>query len=180
MISNSLAQSEKGEFVNLSIGFGISAANPDYDLSANGFYAKGEYIYNSRTWLSLRPYVAYINTSLDEENSDPNLVAAGFDVSTNALFLGGKIRLLAPIPYVAPFFELGYGLNLGSFRTFTPEGDQNVSGLSTHIPFSIGLAIGKRHNFEISFDYFFHTKAKQTSGGGAFGITIPLETLKNL
>jgi hypothetical protein len=101
----SSAQSEKGEFVNLTLGFGISAPNQDYDLQADGFYIKGEYIYNMKSWFSVRPYVAYINTSLDNENSDENLVAAGFDISSNALMVGGKFRLLAPVPYVALFLS---------------------------------------------------------------------------
>jgi hypothetical protein len=44
------------------------------------------------------------------------LVNAGFDASANAVFMGIKVRLLAAIPYIAPFIEVGYGASMGSLE----------------------------------------------------------------
>jgi hypothetical protein len=55
-------------------------------------------------------------TELDRESSDQELVNAGFDASANAVFMGIKVRLLASIPYIAPFIEVGYGASMGSLE----------------------------------------------------------------
>ncbi|MGJ8685427.1 MAG: hypothetical protein ACSHWW_12430 [Nonlabens sp.] len=171
-------QQEPEEYLSANIGFGYAYPRTDIDISASGFYANAEYAYVSSKWFSFRPYLTYLNASFDEENSNPNLVAAGYEISANALSLGAKFRLTVPIPYVAPFMELGIGTSFGSFRKNNGFEVVEVNGLSYHIPVSIGLAIGKRHRTEIAFDYYIHSKPEQITGGAAIGITIPLELIK--
>jgi len=88
--------------------------------------------------------------------------------------LGAKVRLAAPIPYVAPFFETGVGMSVGSFRTYTEFTNEKKSGALLHIPFTVGLAIGRRHNYELKFIYYYHEAAEQVSGAAALGLTFPL------
>ena len=44
-----------------------------------------------------------------------------------------------------------------------------------HIPWSIGVALGPKHNFEISFTYYDHPSVDQTCGAAAFGFSFPLK-----
>lgn len=45
-----------------------------------------------------------------------------------------------------------------------------------HIPFSIGLELGKKHNFGIAFTYYFHISVEQFAGAAAIGLSIPLKS----
>ena len=44
-----------------------------------------------------------------------------------------------------------------------------------HVPFSIGLALGRNHNFDVGFTYYIHDAAKQFNGAFAVGYSFPLE-----
>jgi hypothetical protein len=98
-----------------------------------------------------------------------------FQVTTKAFFLGGKARVAAPIPWVAPYFEVGIGASMGSFKTITPEFNIKKSGVLMHVPFSIGLALGRKHNFDVGFTYYIHDAAKQFNGAFAVGYSFPLD-----
>jgi len=65
-------------------------------------------------------------------------------------------------------------MSLGSFETRTQFTDIEKSGVVMHIPFSLGLAIGRRHNYEIKFTYYYHDTAKQLSGAAAIGVSFPI------
>ena len=52
--------------------------------------------------------------------------------------------------------------------------DLTSSGVTYHVPASLGLAIGSRHEFEISFQYLFHPAQKQVSGAAALGLVLNL------
>lgn len=110
----SQAQLEKGRYMMASVGFGVSSPNDDSKAGGTGFYAQGEYIFALHKWLSLRPYAGFINTNRFNETKE--LDRMGYEVTTKAFFMGGKARLLAPIPYVSPFIETGLGLSIGSFK----------------------------------------------------------------
>jgi hypothetical protein len=88
--------------------------------------------------------------------------------------VGAKFRLAAPIPYVAPFLESGIGMSVGSFETYTKYTSVSKNGILLHIPMAFGLAVGRRHNYEIKFTYYFTPAAEQFSGAAAFGFSIPL------
>lgn len=95
-------------------------------------------------------------------------------ITSKAFLFGGKARVCAPIPYIAPYLETGLGLSIGSFETYTPSTNSSKNGLIMHIPFSIGLAVGKKHNIDIGFTYYYHQSAKQFSGATAFGLSFPM------
>lgn len=170
-IYNSSEAQRKGNFINATIGYGIStsfdATNPDiYD---GGFYAQGEYVFGFKKWFDVRPYAGFIFTSQSSDNKQQ-----GYKVTTNAFMLGGKARLTAPIPWFAPFVEIGIGASIGSFITEVPGINEKKNGIVPHIPFSLGLALGPKHNVEIAFTYYVSTTLEQFSGAAAFGLSIPI------
>lgn len=167
-----LAQSSNKQAIKASIGYGISTPYDDVEVTGKGFYAQGEYVYELYTWLDFRPYAGAIFSSSDEKDNSPN--EAGFKSDTNAFLIGGKTRLTAPIPWVAPYVEIGIGLSVGEFNTITATTNIKESGLLYHIPFSLGLELGRKHNFDVAFTYYFHNGADQFAGAAAFGITFPL------
>jgi len=164
------AQPHKGESIEVAIGYGLSAPNDDLEIYGHGFYAQGEYVYALSSWFGLRPYAGFIITSADE-NED---YSADYKVTSKAFLLGGKARILAPIPWVAPYIEAGVGASVGKFETFTPYTDIEKSGLLVHIPFTLGLALGRENNVEVAFTYYYHHVAEQFSGAAAIGLSFPL------
>lgn len=166
------AQPRKGTFINASVGLGISAPYDQYDGYGSGFYAQGEYVLGLTKWIGFRPYAGFIITSTDKNQNEEN--RSQYEVTTNAFLIGGKTRIAAPIPYVAPYFEIGIGASIGSFVTQTPFTNLEEKGLIMHIPFTIGLAIGRNHNFEFAFTYYYHPSVDQFAGAAAFGMSFPL------
>ncbi|GGA77814.1 hypothetical protein GCM10008015_18080 [Flavobacterium palustre] len=171
--SNSLkAQPKKGEYINASIGLGLSTSYYEEDGGGTGFYAQAEYANGITKWIGLRTYAGVILTNGDKtnENGDPT----EYRISSKAFSLGGKIRVAAPIPYVAPFIESGIGASIGSFHTYTPSTNLKKNGVLMHIPFSLGLAVGRKHSVDIALSYYFYPSMKQISGAFAAGVSIPI------
>lgn len=168
--TNAYAQPQKGQFINASIGLGIAAPYDEADVTGDGFYAQAEYVWAPKRWFGIRPYVGVVTAS--GESDENGLYKSR--IKSNAALLGAKVRVAAPIPYVAPFIEAGVGMSLGSFETRTQFTDIEKSGVVMHIPFSLGLAIGRRHNYEIKFTYYYHDTAKQLSGAAAIGVSFPI------
>lgn len=166
------AQPNKGRHVDISIGYGMSTTSDELDLYGKGFYVQGEYVFGLTRWFGVRPYAGFITTSHDENASSPNL--SGFEVTSKAFLFGGKARVSIPIPWIAPYFEIGVGGSLGSFTTFSPNVNKKENGFLMHIPFSLGLALGPNHNIEISAVYYIHPTVEQVSGAAALGFSIPL------
>jgi len=164
------AQPQKGKSIKASIGLGLSAPYDDVDLSGSGFYAQGEYVIGITRWFGVRPYAGIIFTSADKNENLP-----GYKVTSDAFLFGGKARVIAPIPYVAPYFELGVGGSIGSFETYTPFTNIKKNGFLMHIPFSLGLALGRQHSVELEFTYYFHPEVEQFSGAAAIGLSFPLK-----
>lgn len=81
----------------------------------------------------------------------------------------------APIPYVAPYFEIGIGASIGKFETLTAFDDIDKSGIISHIPFAFGLELGKNNNVDLGFTYYFQPSVEQFAGAFAVGITFPLK-----
>jgi hypothetical protein len=167
------AQPNKGKFINASIGFGISAPNDNSAPSGSGFYAQGEYVIGLTKWFGVRPYAGVIFTSASKTDDQGN--PTPYKVTSNAFMLGGKFRLVAPIPYFAPYLETGVGLSIGSFETYTAETDIKKSGVIVHIPFSVGVALGKKHKLDLAFTYYFQPSVQQFSGATAIGFTFPID-----
>ena len=175
ILTQTKAQEKTNKAIKASIGYGISApydnTNNAQNITGTGFYAQAEYVINIKKWFALKPYAGLILTSEDKNNKSNPL---GYKVTSNAFLLGGKARVMAPIPYVAPYFEVGIGLSAGSFETYTPNVAIKKDGVVTHIPFSIGLALGKKHNVDVEFTYYYQSPVQQFTGAMAIGLTFPL------
>ncbi|WP_298547133.1 outer membrane beta-barrel protein [uncultured Aquimarina sp.] len=171
-LQTTFAQQQKGTYINASIGLGITTPNENVDVYGNGIYIQGEYVWAPKKWFSLRPYVGYINTSTDEDGLSENLIGAR--ASTNAFFAGGKTKLSIPIPWVAPYIEIGLGASVGSFETVTPTINEKENGVTLHIPFSFGLALGRHNNVDVGLAYYFYPMLEQFNGAFAVGISFPL------
>ena len=165
------AQIIKEKSINASIGIGMTAAYDDVGVSS-GFYLQGEYVLKLTSWVDVRPYAGVVLTKAQPQDKLTN--EPYYKATTNAFLIGGKTRVKAPIPWVAPFFEFGIGTSIGSFETYTPYNNLNKRGLILHIPFSFGLELGKKHNFHVAFTYYFHPCMQQAAGAAAFGLSIPL------
>lgn len=171
--TNSLkAQPRRGEFINASIGLGISTSYYEEDGGGSGFYAQGEYVMGITKWFGLRPYAGIIITSPDQKTNQE--IENDYKITTKAFSFGGKARIAAPIRWIAPFIESGIGASIGSFETFSPSTNIKKNGILMHIPFSLGLAVGPKHNVDIIFTYNFYPTVKQVSGAAAFGLSFPL------
>lgn len=166
------AQPRKGEFVNISVGLGLSAPYDDVDITGSGFYAQGEYVMGITKWFGIRPYAGLVLTSADK-NVDPQNLPE-YKVTSKSFLLGGKARVCAPIPWIAPYFEVGVGASIGSFETYTPYTNIKKNGILIHVPFSIGLALGPKHNIDVGFTYYYQPSVRQFSGATAIGFSFPL------
>ncbi|MEL0454867.1 hypothetical protein WJN01_01405 [Flavobacteriaceae bacterium SZ-1-7] len=172
LVNNITAQPQKGNFINANIGLGVSVPYDDYEIAGSGFYIQGEYVLGLKTWFGLRPYAGFITTSPNEDVTSENLRA--FEVTSSAFLLGTKARIVAPIPWIAPYVEIGIGASIGSFTTYTPDTNKEAKGLLYHIPFTIGLALGPKHNVEVAFVYFVHPTVEHVNGAAALGLSFPL------
>lgn len=164
------AQLIKEKSIDLSIGRGISTPYDDIEIYGYGFYLQGEYVLTIASWIDIRPYAGLILTKSTENKRDPS----EYKSNANAFLIGGKTRIKAPIPWVAPYFEIGIGASIGKFETITPWTHIEESGVLMHMPISIGLEIGPKHNFDVAFTYYFHESAQQFAGALAVGFSIPL------
>ncbi|MBF7091844.1 hypothetical protein IUY40_09850 [Flavobacterium sp. ALJ2] len=167
------AQPRKGEFINVAVGLGLTAPYDETDINGTGFYAQGEYVFGLTKWVGLRPYAGLILTSTNQNSNLQN--QHEYKVTTNAFLIGGKARICAPIPWVAPYIEIGIGASIGSFETYTPLTRIKKNGLLMHVPFSIGLALGRKNNFDVAFTYYYTSAAEQFSGAAAIGFTFPVK-----
>lgn len=164
------AQLIKEKSIDVSIGYGLSAPYDDVDITGSGFYLQGEYVLGLVKWIDIRPYAGLILTKTDDNEQN----ASEYESTANAFLIGVKTRITAPIPWIAPYIEFGIGASIGSFETVTPYTNIDNRGLIMHIPFSIGLELGPKHNFDIAFTYYFHNSVEQFAGAAAIGISIPL------
>ena len=97
--SFNFTQPSKGEFIEASIGLGLTAPYEDIDTFGSGFYTQGEYVLAFNKWIGLRPYIGLILTSPDSDSKPKNL--SQYKVYSKALLIGGKIRVALPIPSAA-------------------------------------------------------------------------------
>ena len=169
------AQFIKEKSINAQIGYGITLPyNSIDDVVSGGFFMQGEYVLKVYSWLDLKPYAGFVITNSNGKDINENPTLEGAE--TTAFMLGGKIRLKAPIPYVAPFLEFGIGTSIGKFDTFTAYHNIDKSGITYHIPFVIGLELGKNNNVDLSIASYYHPEVKQYIGAIAIGLKIPLNS----
>ena len=176
VLSSNLAEAQfiKEKSINVLIGYGLSAPNNSVDeIVDDGFFAKGELVLKFASWLEFRTYVGFILTGSNEKDLNDN--PTDEKAETKAFLLGGKARVRAPIPWVAPYVEFGIGTSIGKFETFTAFDNIDKNGIIYHIPLSFGLELGKNNNVDLGFAYYFQPSVEQYAGAFAVGITIPLK-----
>ena len=163
--------SQSKQSLDVLIGLGLSAPDEDLDISGQGFYVQGEYVYEISKWIEIRPYASVI---LTKAKTADNASLKDFKVSTNAFMFGGKVRLSIPIPWVAPYLELGFGGSLGKFQTITSKVRIDHGGGTYHIPVTFGVKFGRNHQTDLALSYYFHNAKQQFAGAFAIGFTIPI------
>ncbi len=169
------AQFIKEKSINAQIGYGLTApTNSEDEVVGNGFFAQGELVLKITSWVGFRPYAGFIFARSNGKDLNDN--PTDERVKTNAFLLGGKTRVRAPIPWVAPYIEIGIGASIGKFETFTAYDDIDKGGITHHIPFSLGLELGKNNNVDLGFTYYFQPSVEQFVGAVAVGINIPLKS----
>src|SRR5438128_2647440 len=101
---------ESPRAVGLAAGLGLAfperQGGQDVSGRGTGAYAEAEYIFRPVHWFTPRLYAGLLLTA-PESNCGAGVVPC--DVSAKIFFAGAKLRLMAPIPYVGPFIELGFG-----------------------------------------------------------------------
>jgi hypothetical protein len=168
------ADDESPRAVGLAAGLGFAFPDRQYgqDGRGTGAYAEAEYIFRLAHWFTPRLYAGVV-LAPPESNCGAGVVPC--DVSARIFFAGAKFRLMAPIPYVGPFIELGFGASAGRISTRNGQRvDVTGEGLMYHVPVALGLALGGRHQFEIALQYLVHPEQQQVSGAAALGVTLDL------
>ncbi|MFS4457157.1 hypothetical protein [Maribacter sp. 2304DJ31-5] len=168
------AQFIKEKSINAQIGYGISVPYTSVDeIADSGFFAQGELVLKVASWVELRPYAGLILTNSNGKDLRDN--PTDEKAESKAFLMGGKARVRAPIPWVAPYVEFGIGTSIGKFETFTAFDNIDKNGIIYHIPFSLGVELGRNNNIDLGFAYYFQPTVEQYTGAFALGITIPLK-----
>ena len=176
MLTFSLAQAQliQEKSINAQIGLGLSSPyNSEDDIISNGLFLQGELVLKAKTWFEIRPYVGLILTN--SNGKDINNLPTAEKVESKAVLIGGKTRVRAPIPWVAPYLEIGIGASIGKFETLTAFNNINKSGFIYHIPFSLGVELGRNNNVDLGLAYYFQPNVQQFVGAFALGLSIPLK-----
>ena len=168
---------ESPRALNLAAGLGAVSATrqngQDVDGRGAGAYAKAEYIFRPTHWFTPRLYAGTVLAPVASGSCGTGVEPC--DVSAKIFFFGGKFRLMAPIPYVGPFIELGIGGSVGRITTRSGQQvDATTQGLMYHVPAALGLAFGERHQVDVAVQALFHPEQKATCGGVALGVTLDL------
>lgn len=163
--------------LRLSAGLGLVAAERKGDVdvpgTGQGLLAAGEYVLWPEAWFSPRAYGGLVLTWPARDCGDG---VAPCDVSASLVYGGAKARFTLPIPWVAPYFEVGLGLSLGKFSTRSGSAvDLYYLGPTYHVPVTAGVAFGARRQLDVALVYLYHPEQKQFSGGVAVGYQFDLD-----
>jgi hypothetical protein len=152
-------------------------ADPDAETipGGSGLMLEARYSWEPRqvwgvSWFGLGGAAGMQYVTTDEEDCD----IRNCEVSTRIGYLGGRVRVTAPIPWIAPFLETGVGLSLGQFVTQTRWSDENIRGVRGHVPLAFGLKLGPSHAVELGVYMLLHPNVAQLNVGPAFGLSFPL------
>ena len=141
------AQFIKEKSINIQIGYGLSVPKNSVDeIVDDGFFTQGELVLKVTSWFELRPYAGLILTNSNGKDLNEN--PTNEKAESKAFLLGGKARVRAPIPWVTPYVEIGIGTSIGKFETSTAFDNIEKSGIIYHIPFSLGLELGRNNNVD--------------------------------
>ena len=134
-----------------------------------GIHIQGEYVFDFNKWLGFRPYVGMLFSKPFQTENELN-----HNVSINAFFGGGKARVTLPVQWFAPYVEMGYGFSLGKIKNYNSVFRTEKNGFFWHIPYSIGIELGKERNVSVGFSYFIINDSDLAGGGLDISLTIPL------
>jgi hypothetical protein len=169
------AQFIKEKSINAQIGLGMSNPQRSTDVvDDDGLFVQGELVLKAASWIDLRPYLGFIWTNSD--GTDINDKPTDEKGVSKALLLGGKTRVSVPIPWIAPYIEIGIGTSMGRFVTQTAFDNIEKNGIIYHIPFSIGFELGKNHSVDLGLIFYLQPSVEQEAGAFAIGVTIPLKS----
>jgi hypothetical protein len=154
--------------VGFAVGLGFTSTEAGgHEGQGSGGFLEGEYVYRPSIFFAPRVYAGGLVTFPDKDSCG----VEPCKVHSQIMLLGAKARLVAPIPYVAPFIEGGIGLSLGHLRTLDQSDiDEEMTGLTLHVPFALGLAMGRNHDLSVSFGYLIHPFFSQFSGALTVGM----------
>jgi hypothetical protein len=159
---------QPGQYLQPSIGLGLSQASDQSDANGTGLWLAAEYVRQATSWFSPRAYGGLLITGTDRDSCPP-----GCDVFAKIAFVGGKARLSIPVPYFSPYFELGLGLSLGTMRTRTPYTNESAN-VTYHVPIGAGVTLGRHQDFDLGLSFLIHPAIEQVDGAIAIGLRIPL------
>jgi hypothetical protein len=166
------ARAQSGGLLAVSVGLGSSSTDSSAPGSGSGGYAHVGWAPWRDRWFTPKPYAGGL---LTRPSASCGAGVEPCDVSASLFFLGGAVRLMAPLPYLAPFVESGIGASLGSMRTRSGSAvDVRWSGLTYHVPVAVGLALGSQHEYELAVQYLLHPAQHQINGAFAVGFAFPL------
>jgi len=153
------------------LGISIPREKEGRDGDGRGGFVAAEYVFLPRHVFSLRLYAGAVVTL----PNDSSCRSPPCDTEAQIGFTGAKVRVMAPIPWVGPYLELGLGASVGYMRTYYTRPyygttDETLRGATFHIPFALGLALGRQHEFDVAFSYLFHPAQSQVVGAVAVGL----------
>jgi hypothetical protein len=152
--------------------YGGEQGGPIREVSATGFFLRGDYVFRERSWFAPRLYGGSLDTGTQLFSCRG---AHPCDVHTGVLFVGGALRFVLPIPWIAPFVELGGGPSFGRIATrYGPAVERGRSGVFGHIDFGFGLGLGYYHQLEIGVHLLDHPAMQNIGAGVAVGLAFPL------
>ena len=164
--------------VHIVVGIGYSSVlQKDATGKGQGGFGQGELVFKLSSWFTPRAYAGLILTWPDGQScgADVTTPDAPCDVSSKLGFVGAKARMMAPIPYVAPFIEIGLGGAVGSQSTRNGTAfSKHATGVMFHVPLTLGLALGEAHQYEIALSYLYYPSQKHLDGALGIGIGFPL------
>lgn len=153
---------QEGRQFQISGGWAFSYASDGRPRNGRGHGAAVslEYILNWTRWVDGRLYGGVVFSGPDRGSCGSGVEPCS--VSSQIGMAGAKGRLLIPIPWVAPFLEMGAGVSAGSIETrlggrgFRQPLNEDRSGFFVHRQGSLGLAFGRNHQHDVSLDAWLH------------------------
>jgi len=159
----------------LSVVAGIGYSDPSGNSirgTGTGGFAEVDYSLPDLYWLKF--YGGTLFTFPDSASCGEGVSPC--DVSATLAFLGSKVRLTAPIPYVRPYIDLGVGLSAGSATVRVGDVvNRHRAGILFHVPVGLGVQIGNRWPIDVGMLIMFHPEVDGNFGaliGIGFGFLL--------
>lgn len=178
LVSEVAEAQERGHALEPSIAVAGTLSTSDdkeSEISGDGWLARLEYNLGATSYLAWKPYAGLLMT-WGSDDTDPRCKRAVVEceATTQAVLLGSKVRLALPIPWFAPFAEVGLGFSLGYSRTETLQNRRHVNG-AINFPLALGVALGPAHSVELSLAMFQLGAARQLALGLSLGFRVPID-----